>query len=357
MMKDKRIMRAFTLFTVILLLSAVAIINNGKLFGHNFKQTEKVEPVQNDTISVAPDGSMVVNTTALGKDITGFAGQVPLKVYISKSHVITKVEALKNEETPDFFERASAILKQWEGKTVDGALSLQVDAVSGATFSSEAIKGNVSAALQFVKANAPAEESAQPWTIVAVVSLLAALAGAIVPLFVRKRSWHVAQLVINVVVLGLWSGTFVSYTLLLNLFSNGAAWRNIAVLAAPMVMLATAFVYPLFGKSNYYCANICPFGSAQELMGLLNRRKKPMPRKVVSALEMFRNVLWAVLIVLMLTGISTSWMDYELFTAFLFSSASVWVLVAAAVFLLLSIIIPRPYCRFVCPTGALMRKF
>lgn len=58
MMKDKRIMRAFTLFTIILLLSAAAIINNGKLFGHNFKQTENVESVQNDTISVAPDGSI-----------------------------------------------------------------------------------------------------------------------------------------------------------------------------------------------------------------------------------------------------------------------------------------------------------
>lgn len=71
---------------------------------------------------------------------------------------------------------------------------------------------------------------------------------------------------------------------------------------------------------------------------------------------MFRNVLWGVLMVLMLTATWTAWMDYELFTAFLYTSASVWVIVLAVLFLVLSVWVPRPYCRFVCPTGSLLRS-
>lgn len=355
-------MRVLTLLTVVMLLAAAAIVNNGKLLGHNMRPNETADTLhnnvsQNDTLRVAADGSMVVNTTVLGKDITGFAGPVPLKVYVSAQGVVTRIEALPNGETPDFFERAQTLLQRWQGKTVDEALALQVDGVSGATFSSEAIKGNVASALRYVKAQAPADEPSKPWTLVPVVSTLAALLAAVVPLFVRTRRWHVVQMAVNVVVLGLWSGTFISYALLLRLFTGGVAWSQIAVLAAPLVMLVTAFVYPLFGKANYYCANVCPFGSAQELVGLLCHRKVRLPRRVAVGLETFRHLLWGTLVALLVTGIWTSWVDYELFTAFLVSSASVWVVVAAVVFLVLSAFVPRPYCRFVCPTGALMRRF
>lgn len=59
--------------------------------------------------------------------------------------------------------------------------------------------------------------------------------------------------------------------------------------------------------------------------------------------------------ILMLTGVSFEWMDYEVFSAFIFRSAATVVIIMAVTFVLLAIFVPRPYCRFVCPTGTLLK--
>lgn len=141
----------------------------------------------------------------------------------------------------------------------------------------------------------------------------------------------------------------------MRLFSGGVSVAALSALAAPLLMVVVALVYPLVGKQGYYCANVCPFGSAQELAGKLSRRKLRVSPRLNKGLVMFKNVLWCVLMVLLLTGVWTAWIDYELFTAFLYSSASVWVIAAAVGFLVLSVWVPRPYCRFVCPTGCLIK--
>ena len=77
------------------------------------------------------DGTMVINTTSLGKDISGYGGAVPLEIYVNKEGVITQVKALPNGETPEFFGRASALFNAWKGKSLKEAETMQVDAVSG----------------------------------------------------------------------------------------------------------------------------------------------------------------------------------------------------------------------------------
>lgn len=357
-MKSKiAIGKVLTFVVFMLIMSAAAIVNNGKLFGRDFNTSnEKTAKQENDTISVNADGTMVINTLPLGKDIIGYGGPVPLRIYINKVGVISKVEALDNAETPDFFAEASTLLRKWEGKTVDEALAMQVDAVSGATFSSKAIIGNMNRALQYVKKSAPSGNDRMGWSVQQICLLLVVLLGAIVPLLWRNRKWHYVQLVLNVAVLGLWSGTFVSYTMMLNVFSNGIHLASLSAMAAPLLMLVVAFVYPMFGRPGHYCANICPLGSAQELMGKLSHRKLTIGKKVQKVLTALRMLLWGVLMVLMLGGITVGWMDYELFTAFIYSSAPIAMLVVAVLILLLSIFIGRPYCRFVCPTGTLMRS-
>jgi polyferredoxin len=57
----------------------------------------------------------------------------------------------------------------------------------------------------------------------------------------------------------------------------------------------------------------------------------------------------------MLTGISFAWLDYELFTAFMFQQASWAVITVALLFVVLSLFVQRPFCRFVCPMGILFK--
>ena len=381
--------RLLSLVVVVLILAAAAILRDGRILGHDLRKAHEAKALKNDTLEVTPDGAFVVNTKPLAKDVQGYGGPVPLKIHIKDGRVAA-VEAEPNAESPDFFNRAKELLNHWQNKSVDEALAEEVDAVSGATFSSRAIIANMQRGLAYAKqhgqwgedgsvgaletsaspiegGSAGALETSAPpivgssvgahgTSIPSIVALIVVLLGAIVPLFYNNRRLHLVQLAVNVVVLGLWTGTFVSYTLFLRIFAGGVSLSTIGALAAPLLMLIVALIYPLAGRSGHYCANICPFGSAQELAGKLSRRKLRITPRVLKLLSVLRNLLWGVLMALLLTGTCTAWIDYELFTAFLYSSASVWVTVLAALFLVLSVWVPRPYCRFVCPTGALVKS-
>lgn len=381
--------RLLSLVVVVLILAAAAILRDGRILGHDLREAHEAKALKNDTLEVTPDGAFVVNTKPLAKDVQGYGGPVPLKIHIKDGRVAA-VEAEPNAESPDFFNRAKELLNHWQNKSVDEALAEEVDAVSGATFSSKAIIANMQRGLAYAKqhgqwgedgsvgalgtsaspiegGSAGALETSAPpivgssvgahgTSIPSIVALIAVLLGAVVPLFYNNRRLHLVQLAVNVVVLGLWTGTFVSYTLFLRIFAGGVSLSTIGALAAPLLMLIVALIYPLAGRSGHYCANVCPFGSAQELAGKLSRRKLRITPRVLKLLSVLRNLLWGVLMALLLTGTCTAWIDYELFTAFLYSSASVWVIVLAALFLVLSVWVPRPYCRFVCPTGALIKS-
>jgi electron transport complex protein RnfG len=90
----------------------------------------------------------IVNTQQLGKNVRGYRGATPLKIYIRKNKVV-KVEALANHETPKFFAKAKAILAKYEGASTKKAARMQVDGVSGATFTSKALKKNMELGLNY----------------------------------------------------------------------------------------------------------------------------------------------------------------------------------------------------------------
>lgn len=93
----------------------------------------------------------VVNTTTLAQDVEGYNGPTPVKIYIKKGKV-EKIEALQNEETPRYFAKVkNGLLKRWNGMTVKAARSAHVDAVTGATYSSNAVIENVHRGLDYYK--------------------------------------------------------------------------------------------------------------------------------------------------------------------------------------------------------------
>jgi len=101
------------------------------------------------TAKKAAADTLVVNTTDLCKNVIGYEGPTPLKITIVKG-VVSKVEALPNTETPRFFDLVleSGLLKSVVGKTPAEAAKMPLDAVTGATYSSEAVIQNLRAGLQ-----------------------------------------------------------------------------------------------------------------------------------------------------------------------------------------------------------------
>ena len=339
------------LLTCLLMLAAMAVRRDAKIWGHDMK-TQKSETIQSgDTVKAEADGTIVVNTAPLAKDVKGYGGSVPLYIYV-KDGKITKIETQENAETPDFFDEAKALFAKWQGKSVEEATKMKVDAVSGATFSSNAIIANVQRGAAFAAKTKAADASSERMSMKDIAALIIVVLGMVVPLKWHGRKVRIALQAANVVVLGLWCGTFLSFDKLLGMFSGGLAWSAGMAVA---LMAVAAFVYPLFGKKNYYCSHVCPCGALQDLAGRCSTRKLKMSGRVVKWLTNLRLALFAILTLLMLAGVWSEWTGYELFTAFIFRSAPIGVIIATVVMAVLAVFVPRPYCRFVCPTGTLLK--
>lgn len=341
--------------TCLLILLAAAIQLHGSIFGHDLSSansdSETEPPISHD------GGTTIVNTTTIAKDIKGYGGPVPLKITI-RDEKIAEIETLNNSESAEFFTRAkNGLITQWIGTPIAEAATKDVDAISGATLSSNAINATIKKGVEYAIGNtdhaiASTPAAASGLSLRGIVVLLVVLCASITPLFVKSKYYRYAQLALNVIVLGFWSGTFLSYELFINYLSNGAnIWRSLPAL----IMLVIAFAYPYFGHKSHYCMWVCPLGSLQELAGKCVKYKLKISPAVVKILTAFHECLWVALIFIMIAGIWAEWIDYELFKAFIFKSAALGVVIAAIVVIALSLIVQRPYCRFICPTGYLFQ--
>lgn len=127
--------------------------------------------------------------------IQGFNGETPLLVVFDKEKKIQKVLLLDNNETPGFVNRVveGGLFDAWNGLTIDQALETEVDAVSGATFTSNGVKESLKACLQSIKASETADKCPSngcccctTWCIVGGVALLAVVCCVV--MLRRKRS-------------------------------------------------------------------------------------------------------------------------------------------------------------------------
>lgn len=93
------------------------------------------------------DGSVTIDTSTL-KAVDGYVGPTPLVIHVDAQGLVSRIEALPNEETPAYWRLAfDGLSKAWDGVPAAEAAKMEVDAVSGATFSSDAIISNVRAGI------------------------------------------------------------------------------------------------------------------------------------------------------------------------------------------------------------------
>ncbi len=343
----------FNLLIVTLLFAVTAIVRDSRIVGYPISEITGKEQPQPPVESVVA-GQRVLNSTAVAREVVGFGGRTPVQIFLSED-LIERVELLPNAETPSYVRSIveSGMLSAWNGMTLPEAAEAHVDAISGATFTSVAIAENVRLTAQHV-ASVDAERRAVPNWLNAktIIALLVVLSGAIFTLVRPKRKiFEVAQLTLNVVVLGFWCGSFLSLAQLTSWAANGV---NLSMSLISIALLAVVVLMPLLDRKGSYCHIHCPLGSAQALLGKLPVKRLKLSPKINKALGQVRNYVLIALIFTMWAGVAADLVNYELFSLFMLGAASTVVLVLGAIFLLLSIFIPKPYCRFVCPTGAML---
>ena len=112
-----------------------------------------VIPTDAPILTKNSDGSYLVNTSGLCKDVKGYKDLVPVEITIKKDKV-EKIEVLKNNDGAKYVAMASkGIIDKFIGLKVKKATAAQADAVTGATFTSNALIANINAGLNYYLKN------------------------------------------------------------------------------------------------------------------------------------------------------------------------------------------------------------
>lgn len=116
------------------------------------------------------------------------------------------------------------------------------------------------------------------------------------------------------------------------------------------------FVLPLlftlfFGRG--FCAGVCPLGAIQDVVLL---RAVKVPRPVESCLRLLAYVYLGAAVLFAATGSAFLICRYDPFVGFFRLSGDLNIIILGVCFLVIGVFVGRPYCRFVCPYGVILRQ-
>ncbi len=84
------------------------------------------------------------------------------------------------------------------------------------------------------------------------------------------------------------------------------------------------------------------------------KKKLALPAAVRPLLRRSRSVFTGTLLLLIFCGLQIDLSSAEPFTLFSRQAAAPLVIAGASLFLILNLVLPRAWCRFLCPTGYLL---
>jgi hypothetical protein len=303
-----------------------------------------------------------VRTQPRARDIIGYAGLTDTLVVLDANWKIVGLKILSSEDTDSYVRDITTdrrFLKKWNGLTWDAAALIDlkaagIEGVSGATMTSMAIAQGVKTRLQTsadeIAARAPLRFGWRDYGMLAVLAAAAVMAFG--PAAWRHR-WKRPYQIALIVYVGFIAGDLIAMKLFAGWARAGVPWT-----AAPGLVLLTtaALLVPWSTRQPFYCHHICPHGAAQELIGRLrpSRWQVTLPAGLVRGLEYFPAGLLLVALLAALLALPLDLASLEPFAAYIVRSAGFVTVAVAVGGLVASCFVPQAYCRFGCPTGALL---
>jgi len=237
-----------------------------------------------------------------------------------------------------------------------------IEGVSGATMTSQAVaEGIVRAAaahqqlMNQAKAASLTEHISNwlrriegpQWGAIVVMLL------GLVTAFTRARGSWWGRLALPVIVfayLGFGAGALLSLGQL-------AGWVGAGVPPAASVLTvltAIAVAMPITTKRNVYCSHLCAHGAAQQVLKQLPSPKRSLPKPLRPWLARLPFTLLAFAVLAVVLPLPVSLVDLEPFDGYLLAVSGVAAFTIFVLSLLASLNVPMAYCRYGCPTGALL---
>lgn len=317
---------------------------------------------------VAPEGDIQGGYVFDSRDwtgpVNGYGGPMRLLVYTGPDGVLRDYEITRHQETPAYLHMAQMEKSRLLGRSLfESAPFRGVDAVSGATVTSEAITRSLEDAGRGFARHAlgiemegydrsPGISRRTGNTGFRDFLLLALMLGAAIVMRLRSGVWpRRVLLAFSLIVAGMLFNLQYSMQQVIMLadFNPGMIGLTGGFFLAVVIPLSVL----LFG--NVYCGYLCPFGALQEFLGDLVPGGGRIPEK--SNWRYGRAVKYLFLFCLLVLfacvrDASVLWGDI-LITLFGGAREGLIVLLAVVV-LALSLISPRFWCRNLCPAGAFL---
>lgn len=236
-----------------------------------------------------------------------------------------------------------------------------IEGVSGATVTSWAIAEATKRRIAEYLVNSEMNE--EDTSLVASVGLhdmgmFAMVAFACLLSFTRlrgKKYLRVLWQLTVVIYIGFITGNLVSQALLAGWAKAGIAWQSSAGLALTGV---AALIVPWSTGHQLYCHHLCPHGILQQWTLKLRQKMKwkafVLPKKVERVLLLVPWLLLLTTMVVLFVNLPLNLADLEPFDAWVLGVSGGISLLIAVVGLIASLFYPMAYCRFGCPTGALL---
>lgn len=283
----------------------------------------------------------------------GYGGIVPLLIGIDDSLTITKIILLPNHETFDYVRAIyeDQFIGRWQGVSLEDAVDYQVDAVAGATHTSQAVIAGVRHTASSVSnAGVTDVTGSGIWRTVKDLLFLSLMLLSLVIAYKKGMAkYRTVYLFLVLVIMGLILNNALSARLLHGWLQDGFTWRGNW---QSTVIFILALVISFMGKRKFYCNYLCPMGALQELTNRFTPFKKtnlPSKYKGLSLREVYLTLIAGALLLGFTPGLSY----LEPFMFFSFRIVGTGLIIFGLSVILFSLFFNKPWCA-VCPTGCLL---
>ena len=120
-----------------------------------------------------------------------------------------------------------------------------------------------------------------------------------------------------------------------------------------LLMFVLPVLFTLF-FGRVFCAGVCPFGALQELVNIKNYK---LSKAVTKVLGLIPWIYLALAVLFAMTNSAFIICRFDPFVGIFRFGGDLGLIVFGALLLITSIFTGRPFCRFICPYGALLSLF
>ncbi len=345
----------------------------------NVYRTKETDPSAAEEPLEAPKlTGYIFSSEDLAPEVRGFGGKINLALYVGTSGQLIDFHIVRSNETPSYLD----LLAEWRESLRESVLFkpdpfAEIDTVSGATVSSEAILSALATSGRRFAADilnlsleaAPKGKALSTRYLPDAhgAYLIGAFVFALIVTYVGGFRTRLAALVLTLVLGGIILNAQYSTEQIATLLSLQAPAFGLT--GAFLLVIGIPLLVAVFG--NMYCGYVCPFGAAGELLSYVvpARYKRPLSLEKMQKARFLKYVVLVVLIIVFFSSrkrttlaadplisvfsLQLSASDLR-WSAFNGQSAALWILL---MILVGSLLYRRFWCRYLCPVGAFLSLF